>query len=796
MGSPRHSRQFLYFVLFLAPFVVGCQGCRQDDDVAKTKKNEKVPTNAITAGPPKTYPRDASAGWDYAKPGHWTSVSQTWQANATDLRGELRFELKPNIAQGSVLFPPFSLTSERPAALPKGAQKLLDSRVLIPFSNSNEKEPLQLLGSFTGREQSGSSNAALPKLMAPHEYFFVVLSNRSEQLTTLRVHDWVSPPQGIFEEAGKSNYDYRVVFPVAEGNVYLPDTFFEWTSIAYLLWDDVAPEQLTLDQRLAIRDWLHWGGRIIINGPAAAASLEQSAEFADLLPMRSIRSEGIESSLLISLVDQWSVPSDRSKGTVIGILDDDSDRVGVVGQAAEDSYSVPQSQDLILNRSIGHGNICLSRFDMTASWLVKWDSVQSLYNNVFMQRPPRHYSEHNGSLLLGFNDFPEMKTKDARISSRLRIFARDATLIRKKDKDLEKTESTPPNNGWLNSRDRYTPGAGVGFWSDHSDGAELALGQLREQAGISIPDIRFVFKSLLIYLLIVVPLNYLVFRLIGRVEWAWIAVPIIGLVGAAWIARAAQLDIGFARSQTEFNVLEIQPQYARGHLSRFVGIYNSLSTTYDFRFLSRDSVAAPVGVLDFNSKAPSATFRHSFEPSQVSLYGINVPSNQTTAIHAEQMIDLSGTVRWIPDAESINRGELANGTKFALLDAVVVFRDSEGKVRHDVVGTLEPGGKTQVRFVDGPGRVAGDLPMGADIVMSPLALGEDLLAGEGRLIGRIEQPIAGIEVSPTVSQIQQQTIVIAHLVTAPLPLPQMDRNLRMDIEVAADIADSFTDTPE
>jgi hypothetical protein len=792
MGSSRHSRQFLFFVLLLAPLFVGCQGCRQDDDIAKSKKEARVPADTITAGAPRTIPRDPNTIWDFAKPGHWTSVSQTWQANGADLRGELRFGLQPNVAKGQAPLPPFALTSERPAALPKGTQKSLDTRLLIPFGNSNEKEPIQLRGSFIGRDQSFEEGISLPKLMASHEYFFVVLSNRPEQLTTLRVHDWVNPPQGVFEEAGQSNHDYRIVFPVAEGNVYLPDTFFEWTSIAYLLWDDVAPEQLTLDQRQAIRDWLHWGGRIIVNGPAAASLLEQNAEFADLLPLHTIRGEGISSDLLISLVDQWSVPSDRSIGTVKGMLDDDSDRVGVVGQAAENSYAVPQSHELMVNRPVGLGNICMSRFDLTASWLVKWDSVQSLYNNVFMQRPPRHYSDHNGSLLLGFNDFPEAKTKDAGIATRLRIFARDANITRNREQDVTPTAPAMPSNSWLDFRAQYVPGTGIGAWSDHSDAAELALGQLREQAGISIPDIRFVSKSLLIYLLIVVPLNYLVFRLLGHVEWAWIAVPIIGLVGAAWIAREAQLDIGFARSQTEFNVLEIQPPYARGHLSRFVGIYNSLSTTYDFRFLSRDSVAAPVGVLDLNSKAAAATFRHSFEPSQVSLYGINVPSNQTTAIHAEQMIDLAGTVRWIPDAESDRRGEIENGTKFTMLDSIVVSRDIDGNVRFDAVGSLEAGRKAQVRFADGPGRVASELPMGADIVMGPLARGDDLGAGEIRFIARLEEPIAGFEVHPTVSQIQQQTVVIAHLATIPLPLPQVDRNLRMDIKVV----DSFSETVE
>ena len=55
---------------------------------------------------------------------------------------------------------------------------------------------------------------------------------------------------------------------------------------------------------------------------------------------------------------------------------------------------------------------------------------------------------------------------------------------------------------------------------------------LTEAAGIEIPRADFVIKVLAVYLLVLVPLNWLVFWLMGRVEWAWIAAPIIALVGA------------------------------------------------------------------------------------------------------------------------------------------------------------------------------------------------------------------------------------------------------------------------
>ena len=57
-------------------------------------------------------------------------------------------------------------------------------------------------------------------------------------------------------------------------------------------------------------------------------------------------------------------------------------------------------------------------------------------------------------------------------------------------------------------------------------------------AGISIPSRKFVVYVLSVCLVVLVPINWLVFRLMGRVEWAWVAAPIIAIVGAVADASA------------------------------------------------------------------------------------------------------------------------------------------------------------------------------------------------------------------------------------------------------------------
>ncbi|HMC10088.1 MAG TPA: hypothetical protein VKH44_02315, partial [Pirellulaceae bacterium] len=113
---------------------------------------------------------------------------------------------------------------------------------------------------------------------------------------------------------------------------------------------------------------------------------------------------------------------------------------------------------------------------------------------------------------------------------------------------------------------------GVAAWNDEGAASKAAGEILTAAAGIEIPSADFVIKVLGLYLLVLVPLNWLVFWLIGKVEWAWIAAPLIALVGAGAVIRLAQLDIGFARSRTEVAVLEIQGGYERAHLTRYTAL--------------------------------------------------------------------------------------------------------------------------------------------------------------------------------------------------------------------------------
>ena len=126
----------------------------------------------------------------------------------------------------------------------------------------------------------------------------------------------------------------------------------------------------------------------------------------------------------------------------------------------------------------------------------------------------------------------------------------------------------------------------------------------------------------------------------GRVEWAWMAAPLIAIVGAGTVIRLAQLDIGFARSRTEIAILEVQGDYDRAHLTRYTALYTSLSSTYALSFDEQSALALPFS----SGKQPTSpveirTFTNvQFQrDKQASLTGVKVSSNSTGMVHSEQM---------------------------------------------------------------------------------------------------------------------------------------------------------------
>ncbi len=233
---------------------------------------------------------------------------------------------------------------------------------------------------------------------------------------------------------------------------------------------------------------------------------------------------------------------------------------------------------------------------------------------------------------------------------------------------------------------------GAAAWSDTAGLSLQALSTLKAAAGIELPTRLTILYLLAGYLICLVPLNWLVFKLLGRLEFAWLAAPLLALVGVVVVTRVASLDIGFARRTTELSMLELHGSYPRGHLTQFIALYTSLSTNYAVEFRENGSVVLPMG--DFTRarrRAATAlrTVRSNYgRSSGVTLEPLTVYSNSTEMLHAEQVVGLSGGI--VLGQSASGQPAVKNETGLPLHACLVLRCPAAGAIEFCWVDELEP----------------------------------------------------------------------------------------------------------
>ncbi len=670
------------------------------------------------------------------------------------------------------------LQSEQPVALPKGRSRSFDLRLLAgllppdgssaPFVTTRFVSPGSAMAFDSGRQRVG--------ILRPEEYLFVVLTDRAQRFAALQTADWIRPPAdvdelGLASPTGRSA-NYRMIFPSGDGTLPLPETMLDMTSVGCVLWDDIHPSDLTPGQFRALTDWVHFGGRLILNGPDAAESLS-GGPLGDAAPLKYGGKVELGLDSVEELMRAWSVPGDTSLEPQLALLATLENQAATGGEVDPSSVSLDGTSDLLHGRRLGRGCVIQSRFDLTSRWLLGWLSFDSFVNAAILGRPARSYVPIAGRLEQRTDGFAANDFRLATVNTGVRLIARDGavSLTDPSGAPQRRDFSAPPAEpvSWM------LPGAARGHagWNDLSDVVTLITGLLREEAGISIPPRSFVLNSLAIYLSILVVGNFLLFRMLDRLEWAWWCVPFLAVGAAIWIARGASLDVGFARSQTEINLIELPPGSRRGHVLRLVSLYNSLTSRYDIEFASADASAAPLGILDGAADddldAP-ATIRFPAGAGPV-LAGFAVASNRTRLVHAEQILDLGDGLQWQGD-------RITNRTGLELLDAVVVERPEEGPVRWAMLGMISNGSTTRVRWSDRqPSLSSSELPLQISRVMAPLVGSGAMPKGSLRLVARSETSPEGMRITPQALQRQTATVLVADLRAEPVKITRGDATL-------------------
>ena len=301
--------------------------------------------------------------------------------------------------------------------------------------------------------------------------------------------------------------------------------------------------------------------------------------------------------------------------------------------------------------------------------------------------------------------------------------------------------------------------------------AQAARTALDHAASISVPERSFIVWVVVSYLCVLVPGNWLVFRLLGRVEWAWFAAPLIAIACTAVVIQQAQLNIGFARSRNEIAVIEMQPGYSRVHVARYTALYTSLATRYEFRLddpggqiLPFPRVSAPG---DFTMDVwQSYGELVCWRGDDTQLTGFSVGSNAADFVHSEEMADFGGTVTLHDDSDGVLR--VTNATTHPLEDCEAIRGSESGGAEQATIGRIEPGATPRLSFELKHGHqenaVPGDRSHGSDASGDLSVEGiakvarerQELRPGEICLLARVADDLpGGLTVSPGTGQKRQ-----------------------------------------
>ncbi len=494
---------------------------------------------------------------------------------------------------------------------------------------------------------------------------------------------------------------------------------------------------------------------------------------------------------------------------------------GVSFELKEGSQWLPETGKMVAENQVGRGRVVMTSFPLNDPQIFRWQYYSSFFSTGLLRRHPRTITTKTQNRLptqVWTAPF-ESSIRDARLHSNLRILTRDLPQVNLRSKSdgedqAELDDETLAGQGGdafvrvkenkLNTPEKHEAmqwGGRGAAWNDYSGMSYQAINALRSAAGIELPSRTTIVYLLGGYLLLLVPLNWAFFRLVGRLEFAWIAAPVMAITGALVVTKVARLDIGFARRTTEIAVLELHGTHDRGHLTQYLALYTSLSTNYAVQFPENDSVALPLGNFsrDFRrAGSGERALRTNYGRADgVTLEPLTVYSSSTEMLHAEQMVSLDGGLRL--GSRSDGAAALKNDTGIELKGALVLRRNVRGAVEMAWLGELASEQTATLDFkpTDGapttlwsewdadpitrrqlPGKDGNAEQLWLGGVLKDLVTKTPLMPGQTRLFGYTENRLGRLKVSPNEDQYSGCCVVVAHLTPETLGVPVAEPRIR------------------
>lgn len=138
---------------------------------------------------------------------------------------------------------------------------------------------------------------------------------------------------------------------------------------------------------MALLDWLHWGGQLIISGPETLDTLGTSF-LAEYLPAASGGNRDLAEPDLAEINRHWTLPFRGREGRRLAPTTTWS---AVRLKLHPEGEYVATTGGLLAERTIGRGRIVLSAFKLSSRELVAWPGFDGFFNGCLLRRPARRF---------------------------------------------------------------------------------------------------------------------------------------------------------------------------------------------------------------------------------------------------------------------------------------------------------------------------------------------------------------------------------------------------------------------
>lgn len=777
--------------------LVGCRGCNSDPaSDSRQAEDAKKKKQRLAADEMRALPFAGDSVGNLIKMGHWYQLRHKLKANFSD--ESLTAGVSVVDREGTPIgfhtgYSPYQI--RRNIALAVGQEKTIEMRVLQPELEPNNQglpgEPSKppnssLLASYTLR---GIGTPVLEetfpnKYLEGYQYNFVVLSREPSRYTFWRGLDCIVWPRN--DDLQQLRISPHRIVDISESEVAgnFPNQLATMTSISHIVINDLSPSLMSEQQQIAIKDWLRFGGTLIINGPEATSAVE-STFLKEVAPLQGTADSALTEDVIADLDRDWSI---RFAGGDRIAFKPTKNVPCLTGDLVEGASWVPRLEGLVAERLVGQGRVVMTTFPMSDAAFLNWPSYSSMIHNGILRKPHRHATLGAEATTQYADDYIGTELNPFH-TTRLRLWARDFdSSTMRSESDVKSLESTEVQAKFPKGKT-----TSLGAWNPSSRVVENSLLCLRESSGITVPQISTIVRLLAWYLVVLVPANWLIFRLIGKVELAWVAAPIIALVGAGIVARSVQLDIGFSRSQTTYGFLECHDDYPRGLLSSYNSLYTSLSTNYQAVFKNSDGLVVPMPRGSNRKGSDETTYVESWLADErgTGLQRFTVLSNSTGVLQSEEMVDFGGPLAWkLDETQGVFEG--INKIGFTVQDIGILGITNDRRFMTGWAGTSEDGGKVQGRLEplpEGENRWRSEWdanPLTAmpktlrvedglmwteqldhGVYLGPLLLDfaqrYPLHRGEWIALGWTDDNLSGLEITPTTIQKKSRTLVLMHI---------------------------------